>query len=75
MLESKKPSQLIKKLQSNEVELKVNFLDETTHTFSVKVSVAFFFLIQIKRKSIFQAHKRLCKIKIQNNMNFFLNLL
>lgn len=38
MLESKKPSQFIKKLQTNEVELKVNFLDETTHTFSVKVS-------------------------------------
>lgn len=42
MLESKKPSQLIKKLQTNEVELKVNFLDETTHTFSVKVSIRFF---------------------------------
>lgn len=38
MLESKKPSHLIKKLQSNEVELKVNFLNETTHTFTVKVS-------------------------------------
>lgn len=38
MLESKKPSHLIKKLQSNEVEFKVNFLDETVHTFSVKVS-------------------------------------
>lgn len=38
MLESKKPTQLIKKLQSNDVEVKVNFLDDTTHTFNVKVS-------------------------------------
>lgn len=41
MLESKKPSHLIKKLHSNEVEIKVNFLDETVHTFSVKVSARF----------------------------------
>lgn len=62
MLESKKPSQLIKKLQANEVELKVNFLDETTHTFSVKVSIRFFFCIQIQIKSIFQStHKCSCK--------------
>lgn len=39
MLESKKPAQLIKKLHVNDVELKVTFLDETTHTFSVKVSL------------------------------------
>lgn len=38
MLESKKPSQLIKKLQSNEFELKVNFLDDSSHIFNVKVS-------------------------------------
>lgn len=54
MLESKKPSQLIKKLQSNEVELKVNFLDETTHTFSVKVSVIlfFFFVVDTNQEKI-----------------------
>lgn len=39
MLESKKPSQLIKKLQANEVELKVHLLDDSSHVFNVKVSV------------------------------------
>lgn len=37
MLDSKKPTQHIKKSQ-NDVELKVHFLDETTHTFGVKVN-------------------------------------
>lgn len=49
MLESKKPSHLIKKLHSNEVEIKVNFLDETVHTFSVKVSARFVYT-SVKKK-------------------------
>lgn len=58
MLESKKPSQFIKKLQSNEVELSVHFLDETTHKFSVKVStmllgVCFFLSPSSRTKSIY----------------------
>lgn len=51
MLESKKPSHLIKKLHSNEVEIKVNFLDETVHTFSVKVSARFVYT-SVKEKKI-----------------------
>lgn len=39
MLDSKKPSQLIKKLHSNEIELKVHLLDDSSHLFNVKVSV------------------------------------
>lgn len=50
MLESKKPSHLIKKLHSNEVEIKVNFLDETVHTFSVKVSARFVYTSVKKNK-------------------------
>lgn len=38
MLESKKPSQLIKKLHTNEVALKVHLLDDSSHVFNVKVS-------------------------------------
>lgn len=38
MLESKKPSQLIKKLHTNEIELKVHLLDDSSHVFNVKVS-------------------------------------
>lgn len=52
MLESKKPSQLIKKLQSNEVELNVNFLDETSHKFSVKVSTIIFLVFLSPSRSL-----------------------
>lgn len=40
MLESKKPSQFIKKLHTNEIELKVHLLDDSSHVFNVKVSVS-----------------------------------
>lgn len=38
MLDSKKPTQIIKKLHINDIELKVHFLDDSSHTFNVKVS-------------------------------------
>lgn len=40
MLENKKPSQMSKKLPSNEIELKVNFLDDSSHVFNVKVGLS-----------------------------------
>lgn len=64
MLESKKPSQFIKKLQSNEVELKVHFLDETTHTFGVKVSIILCCIHISKTKSIIRNMK---EEKIESN--------
>lgn len=38
MLDSKKPSNLIKRFQANDVELKVTFLDDKVQVFGVKVS-------------------------------------
>lgn len=67
MLESKKPSQSIKKLQSNEVELKVNFLDDTIHTFNLKVSMNPSCLLSVSnRKSIFES---MCKLEEKKNSN------
>lgn len=40
MLDSKKPSNLIKRFQANDVELKVTFLDDKVQSFGVKVSFA-----------------------------------
>lgn len=65
MLESKKPSQFIKKLQSNEVELNVQFLDETTHKFSVKVSTMLLF---------FSSSISICCIKDKIDIVFFFSI-